>query len=416
MAYEKKIIEIFQHIQDQINNSRFQEKFKRKKTDFTRLRKMSMSDVMNYILLLNKKCQSIALEDYMKRLKKSTIEYSNQALSKARSKILPEAFLSLFHSTKDMILESLTPKKWHGYRVFAIDGTGLHMPSTTESREYWGYRNKNAFQALAGMSVLADVRNNIIIDVEITPWCISETTHAYDMIKRFNTPDSILIFDRGYCNSKMIDLLCERNIKFVVRTKEKIYSELHSSKDKNTAYISERNFSKPRRLTRYTVATGKGKMYLITNLDDPRIANARAMKELYKLRWGVESKYYELKTRINIETVTAVKPDNVMQDLYAALIFSNIVASFKIECDKRFRKKPSQKYRYQTNMAELIKRIHKAYSCLLLLQRGVMTKIREIIRRSIKRGSPIRKDRIVKRSKTMNIDAAKHAHNLKASL
>lgn len=416
MIYEKKAIEIFEHIQEQINNLRFQEKFKRKDTDFTRLRKMSMSDVMNYILLLNKDCQALSLEDHMKLLKKSTIDYSNQAFSKARSKIKPEAFLSLFHSSKDKILESISPKNWYGYRVFAIDGTGLHMPSTNESKAYWGCRSKNAFQALAGMSVLADVRNNIIHDVEITPWCISETTHAYDMIKRFNTPDSILIFDRGYCKSKMIDQLCERNIKFVIRSKEKIFSELHSSEEKNTAYLGERQFSKPRRLTRYTVSTGKGKMYLITNLDDPRIANTQAMKELYNLRWGVESKYYELKNRINIETVTAVIPDNVMQDLYAALIFANIVASFKIECDKKFHKNPSQKYQYQTNMAELILRIHKTYPYLLLLLRGIKKKIREIIWRSIKRGSPIRPNRIKERSKTMNITAAKHAHNLKAFL
>ena len=364
----------------------------------------------------NKKNQSIALEKFIKQLNNNTTVFSNQAFSKARSKIKPEAFLSLFHSSRNRIMDFISPKAWYGYRIFAIDGTGLHMPSTTESKAFWGFRSKDSDQALAGMSVLTDVRNNIIYDVEITPWCISEKSHAYALIERFNTFNSIIIFDRGYCNSKVIDLLCECNIKFVIRSKEQYYAELHSFNEKKTAYVSGRQFSRERRLTRYTVNTETGKMYLLTNLDDSRIDNAKAMKELYRLRWGVEGKYYELKNRINIETVTSVTPDNVKQDLYASLIFANMVAFFKLECDKRIPKKSSQKYLYQTNLAELMLRIHDTYSCLLLLHRGIKTRIREIIQRSIKRGSPIRPNRIKERSMTRNISAAKHAHNLKAFL
>jgi hypothetical protein len=414
MTYENRAIDIFQSIQIQINSRRFQEKFKRNETDFTRQRKMSMADIMNYILLQNKKNQSIALEKYMKQLKKNATAYSNQAFSKARSKIKPEAFLSLFYSSRDKIMDSVSPKTWYGYRIFAIDGTGLHMPSTNESKAYWGFRSKDAYQALASMSVLTDVRNNIIYDFEITPWRISEKSHAYALIERFSTPNSIIIFDRGYCNSKVIDLLCECNIKFVIRTKEQNYSELHSMDEKKTTNVSGRNFSKERRLTRYTVNSGTSKMYLITNLNDARINNSMSMDELYRLRWGVEGKYYELKNRINIETVSSVTPDNVKQDLYASLIFSNIVAFFKLECDKRIYKKSSHKYKYQANLSELMLRIYDTFSCLLLLHRGIKTRIREIMQQGIKRGSPIRPNRIKERSKSLNISAAKHAHNLKA--
>lgn len=414
MKYEDKTVDIFHSLQNQINTLRFQEDFKKSSIYFTRNRKMSMPDVMNYILLQNKKNQSIALEKYMKKLNKKSHSYSNQAFSKARSKIKPEAFLSLFYSSRNKIMDSITPKRWYGYQIFAIDGTGLHMPSTTESKEYWGFRSREAKQALAGMSVLTDVRNGIIYDVEITPWRISEKTHAYTMIERFNTPDSIIIFDRGYGNTKVIDLLCKQNIKFVIRTKEEHYAELHSINDKKTAYVSGRNLTEKRRLTRYTIDTEAGKMYLITNLDDPRIDNAQAMKELYKMRWGVEAKYYELKNRINIETVSSISPDNVKQDLYASLIFANIIAFFKLECDKRIHNKPQLKYRYQTNLAELILRVHDAYIYLLLLHRGAKTRIREIIQRSAQRSSPIRPNRIKERSRTINISAAKHAHNLKA--
>ena len=52
--------------------------------------------------------------------------------------------------------------------------------------------------------------------------------------------------------------------------------------------------------------------YLVTNLMPEQLETGRFM-ELYRLRWGAESKYRELKNRLEIESFSSIKPVSIRQ-------------------------------------------------------------------------------------------------------
>lgn len=61
--------------------------------------------------------------------------------------------------------------------------------------------------------------------------------------------------------------------------------------------------------------------------------SAEKFSDLYRLRWGVESKYRELKNRLEIEAFNSVKPISIRQEFFAAMYLSNLAAIIKSQAD-----------------------------------------------------------------------------------
>ncbi|WP_139339560.1 transposase [Bacillus dakarensis] len=50
----------------------------------------------------------------------------------------------------------------------------------------------------------------------------------------------------------------------------------------------------------------------------------QSFKSLYFKRWGIETKYDELKSKLQIQKFTGDTPVSVEQDFYASMFLSNI--------------------------------------------------------------------------------------------
>lgn len=64
---------------------------------------------------------------------------------------------------------------------------------------------------------------------------------------------------------------------------------------------------------------------LVTNLFDESLG-IQAFKELYFKRWGIEVKFLELKSRLQLDNFTGDTVISVEQDFYASMYLSNVVA------------------------------------------------------------------------------------------
>ncbi|MBQ4057566.1 MAG: transposase [Lachnospiraceae bacterium] len=109
------------------------------------------------------------------------------------------------------------------------------------------------------------------------------------------------------------------------------------------------------------------KEYLATNVFDTSL-NADDFKELYFLRWPVESKYHELKATLNIEEFNGATSISIQQEFYINLLISNLSALIKNAADEEIERtsKPSNKYKYQANRTFIVGRVRKYFSRIVL--------------------------------------------------
>lgn len=140
--------------------------------------------------------------------------------------------------------------------------------------------------------------------------------------------------------------------------------------------------------------------YLITNLSDPNIT-LESFRELYFLRWKVETKYWELKHRFPIERFSGMTPWTIQQDFYITLFLSNVVSIIKKDTDKIIEEKTqgrkNKEQSYQTNRGMLINRVKKYLLSFFTEIEKRESLWKKILDAGIKTRSQVRKNRSYER-------------------
>ena len=163
-------------------------------------------------------------------------------------------------------------------------------------------KNPNRRWSMALCSTVYDVCNDYIIHGLIRPYLGSERgaalQHCSDLEDLNLFKDSFIIFDRGYFSDAMFRYFAGKGYLCVMRLKEgmKLAKQcngdciltLPGDKDRSTSDIKVRVISVP-------LDSGVTE-YLATNLLDNTLS-AQDFKDLYFLRWPIESKYSELKNQ-----------------------------------------------------------------------------------------------------------------------
>ena len=360
---------IFKKTNELIISNEFREAY-RLGNSFSRKRKLSFSNAIYFICSALRKSMATEINNFIEEHTYLNFpEISKQAFSKARQNISPEAFKELcrlfvdsFYSSDDNL------KKWNGFNVLAIDGTSLQVPDTIECGEYFGLsKNQNKVQtAIASASALYDVLNDTIIDASITKFRTSEREMAKQHINELNnrklTNNSILIFDRGYPSYDMFDYLHDRKLFFLMRVSSsfKIMQEI-SPEDCIFEYKSKGELKKVR-VIKIKLSDDITEI-LVTNIFDEVITQPQ-FKELYFLRWGIECKYKELKSSIEIEEFSGTKPIAIEQDFYASIYISMVASLIKKDADVAIANdndNKNLKSEYQANrnfiLSEVLKKI-----------------------------------------------------------
>jgi hypothetical protein len=98
---------------------------------------------------------------------------TQQSLSEARKKISVTAFVLLFNLTVNTMTEQCT-KKWLYYRIYAINGSKIALPTDEKLHIYFGALGKDKTAPIAQGSILYDVLNDIVADAAIVPLSTDE--------------------------------------------------------------------------------------------------------------------------------------------------------------------------------------------------------------------------------------------------
>lgn len=314
--------------------------------DFTRTRKLPFDKLVVLIMQLCKKTLSVELDQFFGQMDMKH-SCSVSAFVQQRLKLNPVFFYcwnqllcALFYRHYGQSVH-----RWKGYKLIACDGSSISLVNTPCLFDYFGGQsNQHGDYVLAKIFYHYDVFNELIILPQIKPYRYTELNMAYDAIE-YLPEDAIAIYDRNFSNYKMIALHLwqEKERKFIIRGKDSmniIKQFIASSKSsavvtisptpaairsmRKCGYIITGATSLKVRLVRVELPTCIE--VLITNLWEDEGHPADQFKELYALRWGVETNISLQKNIMQLESFSGLTTHAVLQDFFATVMTANLHA------------------------------------------------------------------------------------------
>jgi len=396
--------------------------------DFTRNRKLPFETVVHLLI-------SMGGNSIYKELLESQGYDVNTATSSAfvqqRDKILPGAFEFLLHE----FTESYTDiKNYRGYRLLAADGSDLHIATNPNDPDSFHQNNPGEKgYNLLHLNAMYDLCNRLYVDSLIQPKrCLNESKALVDMVKRSHIKDNVIVIaDRGYESYNNFAHIEEKGWKYLIRVKDlgsngilsalplpsdgefdicfqliltrkqtkevkarpDIYRYIAHSSPFDFLDIHENKFYPMSfRVVRFKI-TDDSYETVITNLDDSDFSPDE-LKELYRMRWGIETSFRDLKYAVGLTAFHSKKREHIAQEVFARIImynFAEMITSHVVisQADTR--------HAYQVNFTVAI---HICRHFLRLSSNAPPPDVEALIQKNILPIRPGRKDKRKIRYKT----------------
>jgi hypothetical protein len=340
----KIITELKNFIALVISNNELIDKFSVAPEHFIRSRKLPFDKLVFFILKLCKKTLSIELEQFFENIGNQTC-CSVSAFVQQRLKLEP----FFFYYWNKVLLESFShyygkaAQKWKGYRIIAADGSNISLINNTALNRYFGGQsNQQSSYTQAKTFYHYDVLNELVLLARIEAYRYGEMQMAYDSVGNIED-DMIMIYDRYYSNYKMVALHMwqEKERKFVIRGNERqnlIKSFINSGKRSAIAFMTPSTPSVAGLRECGFVVTSKSLLkvrlvrvdldhsveVLITNLWEEDGFGHELFKDLYFMRWGIETNISIQKNILQLEAFSGLTVRSVLQDFYATIMVTNL--------------------------------------------------------------------------------------------
>ena len=329
-----------------IKHEEFKRRHCRNSKDFTRTLSLPFSLVLIIVLRNSVKSLQLMVNEAMNWLNNDPVTAS--AYSQARYKLKHTAFIELNQkAVVDTMYEDDGYKKLLGFRILAVDGSKIRLPDNDDIREEFGtiaYTNGKDSIAegehpYALASVLYDVLNRVTLTAELARSDAYEVDLAVKHLAQTRAKD-LITMDRNYPSYRMIAELQQRDRDFVIRcsaasfkaARKMLKGEGPDSQivtlmpcDKQASLMRQLELppSITVRFVRVKLDTGEWEV-LVTSLLDEEKYSTKEFKELYYLRWGVETFYGLIKTRLELENFTGIGAEAVRQDFFSTLYLSGL--------------------------------------------------------------------------------------------
>lgn len=350
--------------------------------DFTRKRKLSFSDMIR--LIISMECGSLRSE-LLKFFEYSPETASSSAFIQQRDKLKPDAFRHLFHAFS----AEFPSKAYKGYHLFAVDGSDVLIPAEgNEDFSYFRREGQSDYYQLH-LSAVYDLLNNQYSTAYIEPRKGHNERNAFHhLFEHHDFPsNSLFIFDRGYEGYPLLAHISGKNQYFLIRAKDgnaggilkgidlpqeteydfefdKIFvhkiraahrqnpERYHCVHPTYTPYFlnqSVKEYPLSFRIVRFRLSNGSYEC-LLTNLP-AEVFDIAALKELYNMRWGIETSFRHLKYSIGLLYFHSKKIESIEQEIWARLILYNYSMAVTMNI---LGKEKQTRYSYKPNIANAI--------------------------------------------------------------
>lgn len=323
-------------------------------TDFSRSRKLGFTTTFNSILSMGGNSlghEMLELFEYKDSLP------TTSAFVQAREKILPSAFSHVFFEFTKSLKK---PKKYRKYNLYAVDGSILNLYRNPNDLETFVTQSNTNGRNMMMLTAMYDLCNSFYTDVTTQSYSHQDERGALISMLLNLSDKSIVTVDRGYESYNVFAHFNERNLNYVCRVKDISSNGILSGFNlpceefDNMLTVNVSNFQKKRykslpnykfspSITRFDFSTHDNPIYqlsfrvvrfklesgkfesIITNLGYE--FSSEDIKYLYKLRWGIETSFRQLKYAIGLANFHAKKKDSIIQEIYARLTLHNFCES-----------------------------------------------------------------------------------------
>ena len=353
--------------------------------DFTRTRELPFDTMIKLILEMEGSTLGHELRHYFSfDLAMPTVS----AFVQRRSLISPDAFLYLFHAFNFAV-----PSKnlFEGYRLVACDGTDLNIARNSNDKESYFQSNPGEKgYNLLHLNALYDLCSKRYLDALIQPGRKENEFRAIcQMADRFPySGKTIFIADRGYESYNVFAHIERKGMNYLIRVKDKgsngilgaiqfpqtdtfdmdIHKCLTRKQTNEVKAHPDKYHFLPRNSTFDFLDLHTNLFYdmdfrvlrlkisddsyecIITNLDREAFPPEK-IKELYHMRWGIETSVRDLKHTVGLNHFHSKKVEFIKQEIFARLVLYNFCEA--ITSHVVVQNKP-RKHTYQLNFSAAV--------------------------------------------------------------
>ena len=259
---------------------------------------------------------------------------SDRALAKARSKLHVPALWALNDRLIDDVQGQGQLRLFKGRRLVCADGTVL----APAQRACLRTRSLAApVQRALGLYLPG---NDLMLHVAVGPEAEGERQMLFDQLDRLRRGD-VLILDRGYPASWLVQALAQRGIDFVIRCDSAqswgaARDFLRSGQSQCWGWLSPSDAQQAvsweldgpacmhARLVRHVSSSGRTRV-LVTSLSED-VASVAELADLYHGRWRIEEAFKRLKHRLGLESVSGLSQHALLVDVATKVLADNLAA------------------------------------------------------------------------------------------
>lgn len=376
---------------------------------FTRKRKLDAFTMIKTTINMQSNCLTKEIDDaFDDGSPAGNNVISVSAYIQQKAKLSPECFAHIFHAfTQKLPVKSQLD---HKYRLFAFDGSDFNQLWNPKSKNIVVHSSEKPYCQIH-VNAMYDLLNNTYQDCILQSKSqMDERGAALKMLRRLNCSQPyIVMMDRGYDGFNMIencnrlrncyyvirtkigqngikeiknlpDRLCDNDISCRITTSTYYYNLHHKTENIHLVFHPRRHykkkFAKSTQDNRWDFEdfcnvkfrackirindpdTNKEECeVLVTNLDRHDFPLER-MKELYHLRWGIESSFRKLKYDLGSIQFHSKQDRFIEMELYAHMIMFNAVSQINAQA---YTSKHHCKYFYTINFKMACLIVQKRY-------------------------------------------------------
>ena len=381
---------LFKKLSKLLTNKELIETYSFEKKHFSRTRKLPFITITLLILRLLKSSVKTELKSFhtsVFKVDEVCNWVTDGAFCKARQKIKHQLFIDLYKFIVRWFYTHIGGRRWFHFRLLAVDGSELNLPSSKELLNKFGCHHTNSIGTKipqARISFLCDVINHITIDAQIESFKVGEQQMFESHLNCIGKGD-LLTADANYGHFRILKAISLRKSDFCIRMSQTsdfikkflvsgetdVILEWHPSsgtiKNCKKYNIDSKPFKV--RLVRIDLSDNETEVLALSLLDQ-RSYSYDCIRNLYNSRWSVEEEIKKFMQRLVVEFFSSIKENGILQDFYANIFMLNLVSILAEPVAEQINEShKGRKYRCKINWTSALGDVRERFALLFI--RGV---------------------------------------------